>query len=69
VRTLTRADIEALFENPEQGSLLISPQLLVEFMDGYWVRPDGKHVRMVELNQWDNGELMPVLVVSEPVAA
>lgn len=60
MRTLTRADIEALMEHPEQASLRISPQLLVEFMDGYWVRPDGKKVRMTEVRQWDDGELSPV---------
>ena len=65
MKTLTRDDLTAIFKSPEQATLRISPQVLVEFMDGHWVRPDGKVVRMTEVRQWDDGELSPVFTVSD----
>lgn len=65
MKLLDRADIEALFENPEQASLQVSPQILREFMDGYWVRADGKRVRMTEIRQLNGGELLPIFTVTE----
>lgn len=62
---LTRDDLAAILEHPEQATLRISPQVLAEFMDGHWVRPDGRVVRMTEVYQWDDGALLPVFTVSD----
>lgn len=60
-KELTRESLLAICENPEQASLRCSPQVLLEFWDGHWVRPDGAIVRMTALIQNEDGTLVPVL--------
>lgn len=60
MKTLTADEIAAFAESPETATLRISPQLLVEMMGAAYVRPDGRVVRMIEVQQYDDGELMPL---------
>lgn len=57
MRDLTREDIEAQREDPEQARLKMSPQILLALMDGHFVASDGHKARITRVYQWDDGTI------------